>query len=185
MATIREKRPGYWEVREFVGRDTKGRPVQVSRAVRGTRKDALAVAAELLVRPTSREGANVTVAAMLDHWVAQHEATWAPTSFANQVSRVRLVKADRIGRTRITQLTAVEVDQWHERLARRGVGEGSIRNQHVVLRASMTLAARWGWVDGNVVALATLGRRRSVPGLAQPPGGPTCPRRRGVPGHRW
>jgi hypothetical protein len=24
MATIREKRPGYWEVREFVGRDEQG-----------------------------------------------------------------------------------------------------------------------------------------------------------------
>jgi integrase len=163
MATIREKRPGYWEVREFVGRDASGRPIQVSRPVRGTKKDALAVAAALRVSPTSREGASVTVAAMLDLWVAQHEATWAPSSLANQMSRVRLVKRDPIARTRIVQLTAVEVDLWHERLARRGVGEGSIRNQHVVIRASMNLAARWGWVKGNVVALATLGRRKAQP----------------------
>lgn len=53
MATIREKRPGYWEVREFVGRDASGRPIQVSRPVRGTKKDALAVAAALRVSPTS------------------------------------------------------------------------------------------------------------------------------------
>jgi hypothetical protein len=31
MATIREKRPGVFEVREFVGRDAKGRPKQLSR----------------------------------------------------------------------------------------------------------------------------------------------------------
>ncbi len=163
MATIREKRPGYWEVREFVGRDASGRPVQLSRAVRGSKKDALAAAAALRVAPTSREGVNVTVARMLDLWVAQHEATWAPSSLANQESRVRLVKGDQLARSRIVRLTAVEDDQWHERLARRGVGEGSIRNQHTVLRASMTLAARWGWVSGNVVALATLGRRRARP----------------------
>lgn len=123
MATIREKRPGYWEVREFVGRDAYGRPIQVSRSVRGTKKDALAVAVTLRVSPTSREGASVTVAEMLDLWVAQREATWAPTSFANQVSRVRLVKGDpiartrivQLARTRIVQLTAVEIDHWHER----------------------------------------------------------------------
>jgi hypothetical protein len=53
----------------------------------------------------------VTVAAMLDLWVARHEATWAPSSFANHVSRVRLVKGDPIAGIRIVQLTAVEVDQ--------------------------------------------------------------------------
>src|ERR1039458_4109114 len=35
MATIRERLPGVIEVRVFVGRDEAGRPVQVSRTVRG------------------------------------------------------------------------------------------------------------------------------------------------------
>jgi hypothetical protein len=64
MATIREKRPGYWEVREFVGRDANGRALQVSRSVRARKKDALAVAAELRVHPTSRDEATVTVPEM-------------------------------------------------------------------------------------------------------------------------
>ena len=38
-----------------------------------------------------------------------------------------------------------------------------MRNQHLVLRAGMTQAARWGWVPNNVVALATLGRRKTQP----------------------
>jgi len=58
----------------------------------------------------------------------------------------------------------VDVDQWHARLERKGLGEAGIRNRHLVLRAAMTLAVRWGWVPTNVVAAARLGRRSLNPG---------------------
>lgn len=35
MATLREKKPGVWEVRVFTGTDARGRPTQISRTVRG------------------------------------------------------------------------------------------------------------------------------------------------------
>ena len=40
MATIRQRSKGVWEVRAFVGRDDRGKPVQVSRTVRGGKRDA-------------------------------------------------------------------------------------------------------------------------------------------------
>lgn len=54
-----------------------------------------------------------------------------------------------------------DVDRWHSRSRSAGVGESSLRNQHLVLRASLSQAARWGWVSANVAALATLGRKTS------------------------
>jgi hypothetical protein len=42
VATIREKRRGVWEVRVFTGRDDTGKPTQVSRAVQGNKRSALA-----------------------------------------------------------------------------------------------------------------------------------------------
>jgi hypothetical protein len=47
MATIREKRPGVWEVRVFTGSDARGRPSQMSRTVRGGKRDAQRLAAQL------------------------------------------------------------------------------------------------------------------------------------------
>ena len=47
MATIREKRPGVWEVRVFTGADARGRPTQMSRTVRGGKRDAQKLAAQL------------------------------------------------------------------------------------------------------------------------------------------
>ena len=79
MATVRERKPGVWEVRAFTGRDERGRPTQVSRTVRGTKKDAQRVAAELTVRPVTR-AASATVAELLAQWVEQNEATWAAST---------------------------------------------------------------------------------------------------------
>lgn len=47
LATIREKRPGVWEVRAFTGSDVRGRPTQLSRTVHGGKRDAQRLAAQL------------------------------------------------------------------------------------------------------------------------------------------
>jgi integrase len=120
------------------------------------------VAAELTLRGRTDAG-RITIGELLDLWVQQHESTWAPGTVQNQRSRVSLVKADPIATIRMVRLTAVQVDQWHARLARGGAGEGSIRNQHLVLRAAVTQAVRWGWVTTNVVGVAQLGRRKRAP----------------------
>ncbi|MHB8378739.1 MAG: tyrosine-type recombinase/integrase [Acidimicrobiales bacterium] len=163
MATIRERRPGVWEVRSFAGRDESGRPVQVSRTVRGTKKDAQRLAAEMTVRAPTASLARVSVSEMLDLWADNARSTWSPSSEQNQLSRIHLVKTDRIASLTLTKLTAVEVDQWHARLKRQGLGEAAIRNRHLVLRAAVTLAVRWGWVQTNVVAVARLGKRKARP----------------------
>ena len=162
MATIRERSPGVWEVRAFTGRDAQGRPTQVSRTIRGGKREAERVAAELTLRRGSEAG-KVTVSELLDLWMEQHTPSWSPSTVENHKSRVAQVKADPIARVRLAKLSAVDVDRWHARLARNGSGDGSIRNQHQVLRAAVTQAVRWGWVMTNVVAVAQLGKRKQVP----------------------
>ena len=163
MATSRERKPGVWEVRSFVGRDEHGQPVQASRTVRGTKKDAQRLAAEMFVGAPTLSAARVTVCEMLDLWAEHSRGTWAPTTERDQLSRIRGVKSDRIASLSLSKLTVVEVDRWHSRLERRGLGEAAIRNRHLVLRAAITLAVRWGWVSTNVVAVARLGKRKAQP----------------------
>lgn len=162
VASIRERGPGVFEVRAFVGRDAKGRPKQVSRTVRGTKRDAKRVAAELDSQPAA-VGSKNTVAEVLDLWVQQKAPTWAPSTCRDQQSRVAAVKTDRIARIPVGRLSVVDVNRWHARLRSAGVGEGSIQNQHLVLRAAVTEAVRWGWTQTNVVAIARLGRPRQAP----------------------
>lgn len=79
MATVRERRPGVWEVRGFTGRDERGRPTQVSRTVHGGKQDALRMAAEMTVRPSTRSGGR-TVADLLALWLEHNEAAWSPAT---------------------------------------------------------------------------------------------------------
>jgi len=56
-----------WEIRVFTGRDTSGKPTQISKTVRGTKREAQRVAAALESRPPSNAGGR-TVAEVLAHY---------------------------------------------------------------------------------------------------------------------
>lgn len=94
VATIRERGPGVFEIRVFVGRDDDGRPVQTSRTVRGSRRKAEKVAASLTVKAPAK-AAGRTVEDALEAWLEVSLPTWAPSSAENQLSRARLIASAR------------------------------------------------------------------------------------------
>ena len=153
MATIRERKPGVWEVRAFTGNDARGRPTQVSRTVRGTKKDAQRVAAQLTLRPTRNAGGR-RVAQLLDEWLAYNEPTWAPLTFRDHQSRVGQIKDDPIAQLAVAAIGVSDVDRWVARLRRFGVGESAIRNRHAVLRTALQQAVRWEWISTNPASSA-------------------------------
>jgi hypothetical protein len=78
VATIRERRPGIWEVRVFTGRGEDGRPTQVSRTVWGGKRAALRVAASLESRPQAQPGGRTSVSVI--RGVQQRVRAFAPAS---------------------------------------------------------------------------------------------------------
>ncbi|GAC1373908.1 MAG: hypothetical protein NVS3B21_33870 [Acidimicrobiales bacterium] len=161
MATVPETKPGMWEVRVFTGRDAGRQATQLSRTVQGTKKDARRVAAELTLTPTRAVGRTVTT--LLDSWVELNEAAWAPATVRDNRSRVALIKGDPIAGLSLGRLTVADVDRWHGRLRRAGAGDAAIRNRHLVLRAALSQAVRWGWVSINVASAARLMARKRSP----------------------
>src|ERR1019366_6660335 len=89
---------------------------------------------------------NGFVLAMLDLWAENDGCHGGPTA-RNQLSRIHQIKADRIAALSISRLSGVDVDRWHSRLVKRGIGEGSIRIQRSRLQVAITLAVRreWKW----------------------------------------
>jgi hypothetical protein len=154
VATLREKKPGVWEVRVFTGTDARGRPTQISRTVRGGKRDAQRLAASLEVGPGSASAAGRKVVDVLDAWIDQNLDTWTPSSARDQQSRVRSIKQDKIAEISIAQLSIADVERWHTRLRRAGLQEAGIRNQHGALSAALNQAVRWGWASQNVASLA-------------------------------
>jgi integrase len=162
VATIRERKPGVWEVRVFAGRDNSGRPVQTSRTVRGTKRDAMRLAASFDSRPATH-AAGRTVADILNAWVEVNQEVWAESSRRDQEGRVRKVLADPIALVPLSRLGVADVEQWHARMRRAEVGELSIRNRQGVLRAALAQAVRWEWIGTNPAAAARLRQPKRVP----------------------
>lgn len=156
MATIREKRPGVWEVRVFTGSDARGRPTQMSRTVRGGKREAQRLAAQLESSGGKAMPASRSVSDVLDEWVKQNIDTWAPSSARDQQSRVKSLKKDQIARLPLARLTVADIERWHSRLRTAGMADAGIKNQHGVLRAALSQAVRWGWASSNVASLARL-----------------------------
>ena len=93
---------------------------------------------------------------VLDTWVAQSLDTWAPSSARDQESRVRTIKKDQIARLPVARLSISDVERWHGRMRRAGMGDAGVKNLHGVLRAALAQAVRWGWINTNVATMARL-----------------------------
>lgn len=162
MASVREKRPGYWEVRVFVGYDDEGKPVQVSKSIRGGKRDAERLAAQLASRPAPRSG-KLTVAELLDEYLEHKGPSWSLSSRRDYASRAERIKADQIAGKPVSRVSVAEVDRWHLRMHKNGVGEAQIRNLHTLLRAAFSQAVRWELLSTNPVANAKPQRRKKTP----------------------
>lgn len=162
MATITEKRPGYWEVRVVTGYDDAGRPVQVSRSIKGGKRDAEHLAAQLSFRPAPRSG-ELTVGALLDEYLEHKSPGWSLSTQRDYPSRAERIKADQLGERSVARVTVAEVDRWHLRMHKAGTGEAQIRNLHTLLRAAFGQAVRWELISSNPVASAPPERRKRTP----------------------
>jgi integrase len=161
MATLRERRPGVWEIRVFTGEDARGRPTQLSKTIHGSKRKAQRAAAEMESGPGRASPGGRTVSDVLDAWVEQNLRTWAPSSARDQQSRVRSLKRDPITRVQLARLSVGDVERWHTRLRQAGMADAGIKNQHSVLRAALTQAVRWEWASTNVASMARLRSTRT------------------------
>jgi hypothetical protein len=84
----------------------------VSRTVRGGKREAERVAAELTLRRGGAAG-KVTASELLDLWMEQHTPTCSQSTVANHKSRMARVKADPIAKVRLDRLSAVDVERRH------------------------------------------------------------------------
>ena len=168
MANLREKRPGLWEVRVFTGRDAAGKPVQVSRTVRGTKKDAQRLAAQLTLRPSPGAG-RITVSELLAEYVKHKSPTWSLSTRANHAGRLKFIEADPIARLAVARVGVRDVDAWVLRMRRANVGDAAMQNRYAFLRAAFEQAVRWEWITHNAVKAAKPRTRKVMPRDAMTP----------------
>ncbi len=156
---MREKSKGVWEVRVSVGRGpVTQRPRQVSRVVRGTKRDAQKRLAELHaeVLTGSHTDTKTTFSTLLDSWLEQQERLGrSPVTLRNLRSCVDAILWPALGRIELRKLRAEDIDRFYTREARLGKAPTTVRKYHRYISAALEQALRSGWIDANPARLAT------------------------------
>ena len=114
QGTKRQKTPGVWEVRVYVGRDpVSGKKRQISRTVHGPAKAADAVLRDLIgsLAPGRADGLGVTFSQLLDRWLNECERMeLSPTTMRTYRSQVKSTLRPRLGSVQVSRLTAKHLD---------------------------------------------------------------------------
>jgi integrase len=162
-----KRKPDYWELRVYAGRDpVTNKRRYVSRTFRGGKRDA-SKALVALVAEVDKEAvaADVTVdrllAAHIDHLSARGRQVRTIDGYQ---SIARAVAKDPIGSTALPTLKVKDVDDYYVRLHARGLAPATIQRYHALLNAAFRQAVAWDWVPRNVIQLASA---PSVPRIAR------------------
>jgi hypothetical protein len=154
QGSLRQRSTGSWELRVFIGVDptTKRRRYR-SMTIRGSRADA---ERELAAAQAARAvGVGSRVGELLEAWFAIAATGWAPTTTRQTRSVLDRYLHPHLGRVVVGDVTPAMIDATYATLHHGGgmkgrpLAAGTLTRVHVVLRAALAQAMRWGWIWDN------------------------------------
>ena len=147
------KSPDVWELRVYIGRDSKGRVKHRHIRFHGTKRKAETELARLVVsqqdepsaiqESSGRWGARTTLNDAIEAWRENGWDDLSPTTVRRYESIWRLYVKDSIGRERISSLSPYEVERYLRSLKDRGLAEASVRQTRAILARACRLARKW------------------------------------------
>jgi integrase len=156
-----------WELRVYVGRDSKGRIRHLHRRFQGTRRAAELELARMVLDQESSPpavpeapqqwGKSTTVNDAIAAWKSNGWEDLSPKTVIGYESVWHRYVEKSIGRRRISTLNAYEVEKYFRDLKRAGAGRDTVRHVRVLLNRACKLARKWsGGVLLNPVVDAEL-----------------------------
>jgi integrase len=152
--SLREKRPGVFEIRVAVGVDpVSGRTVQRSFFFHGALEDAEERRRELAAqfaeyRSIRRAAPFLTVGELLERWLAaQHD--WRPSTWTGVRSNVKALSADALAGRRVATLRPEVVRVTMARWRDSGAGVSVVSGRFRVLRSAIGWAQSESIIDRN------------------------------------
>jgi integrase len=161
---LREKRPGYWELRVSLGRDpVTGKPSYRTKGFKGTEREAQRELAALVTAVSKGQVAHSaeSVGGLLEQWLEHIEAEGrSPTTLRGYQSIVNQLP-EAFLRKPVTKVTPRTLDQLYQSLAKKkGRRASTVHHFHRLLNSAFNQAMRWEMVDRNPAQLARPPRGR-------------------------
>jgi integrase len=162
--SLRERRPGVWELIVQLPRDASTpRGKQLSRTVRGTKREAQRALAALVTEVSTGKisSSTMTFADLLERWLDHVSEQLSPTTVREYRRLVKKLISPDLGKLTLRRVSTQRLDTYYATLAReRGLSPASVRHVHAVMRGALGQAVRWGWIPTNPAATASPPRLR-------------------------
>ena len=157
---MRQRRPGVWEVRVFLGRDPVTRKKrQVSRTVKGTKREAEKVMTGISyeVDRGKFRGTGASFAELCEGWLAVVRPNLSPVTIRNYELWLRNYLLPKFGEVPVKNIETEVIDRYYMALRlQHGSTPSTIGHIHSVLRRALQQALKWGWITVNPAINATL-----------------------------
>jgi integrase len=147
---MRERRPGYGELRVYVGPDpVSGRKRYSTKSVRCGKREAQRELTRMVsdVDATSAAesaASRSTLTELIEEHIARHEGS--PTTLRTYRSTLENHIRPTIGRLAVRDVDAAILDRFYEHLTdEKGLSPSSVHQAHAIIRGALRRAVRWGW----------------------------------------
>jgi len=174
--TMRERKPGTWELRVATGKRATGKYGQTSRTFRGTKAAAGRALRQFVAEVEASQGTERlregNVAHVLERWMRHLETLGrSPTTLRTHRSYLRLHILPALGGLPLRNLRPADLNDLYGQLRASGLSSSTVHQTHAIVHAGLEFAVREGWLAANPAARAEApaARRRELapPSLEQ------------------
>ena len=162
---MRERSPGHWQLRAYVGRDpVTGKPRQVTRTFKGGER-AAAKALAALVAEVEAGGFNrtsATVSQLLDRWLEAGEWSQRPRTHYENLRKIDGRIRPILGHIQLAELEPDTIDAAYRGWLNDGLSPATVHKYHCILSAACRQAVKWGWIDTAPTARSTPPKVRRI-----------------------
>ena len=146
------RRGNTWRVHVYLGADARtGKQRYLTRTVRGTKRDAEKVRADLVAQAVHGkfgETAAGTVADVTERWLEHIEPDISPATASAYRVYLRNWIVPRLGEKKVDRLRPADLDRFYASL-RKHLSPASVLKVHSILRAALGQAVRWQMITDN------------------------------------
>ncbi len=150
---IKKRAKGSWTVYLYAGFDPEtGRKKYRTQTVRGTKKQAEAVLAQLIhaiETGTDFDSARLSVADFLDRWLEVKRKKVKPRTFTRYEELVRLHVTPVVGKLPLAKLKPLHIERVYVTAVENGLSQTTVCRIHRVMFMALKQAVRWQLVPRN------------------------------------
>lgn len=157
--SLRERSPGVWEMRAFIGRDPiTNKPRQVSKTFKGGIRQAEKELAKLVSNVDALREAKTshTLGELLSEWLVQMERRGMSVLYIrNARNAIEKRLRPMLGHINLAKLTPEHLDRLYGTMRAEGLSDSTIRLHHNYIRTALGQAVKWEWILRSPAAKAS------------------------------